>query len=51
MGPEFEWHAAKAGSNFQAHGVVFELAQTAFRDPFATELTMTVRIMVRSVWS
>jgi uncharacterized DUF497 family protein len=28
---------AKAEANWQAHGVSFELAQTAFRDPFAIE--------------
>jgi uncharacterized DUF497 family protein len=35
---EFEWHEAKADANLQAHGVSFDLARTAFRDPFAIEL-------------
>lgn len=35
---EFEWHAAKAEANLQAHGVSFELAKTVFKDPFAIEL-------------
>jgi uncharacterized DUF497 family protein len=34
---EFEWHAAKAVANLQAHGVSFELAQTVFKDSFAIE--------------
>ncbi|MGI8991129.1 MAG: hypothetical protein DLM53_04070 [Candidatus Eremiobacter antarcticus] len=38
MGLAFEWHTVKAEANFQAHGVSFELAQTAFKDPFAIEL-------------
>ncbi len=35
---EFEWHHIKAEANFQSHGVHFELAKTAFRDPFAIDL-------------
>jgi len=35
---EFEWHADKAETNFQTHGVSFELAKTVFKDPFAVEL-------------
>ena len=34
---EFQWHAAKAEANWQAHGVSFELASTVFKDPFAVE--------------
>jgi len=34
----FEWHTAKADANERAHGVTFELATTAFHDPFAVEL-------------
>jgi uncharacterized DUF497 family protein len=34
---EFEWHNAKAEANFSAHGVSFDLAKTAFKDPFAIE--------------
>jgi uncharacterized DUF497 family protein len=36
-GLEFEWNAAKAEANLQAHGVSFELAKTVFKDPFAIE--------------
>ena len=32
---EFEWHAAKAEANLEAHGVSFDLATTVFKDPFA----------------
>jgi uncharacterized DUF497 family protein len=32
---KFEWDAAKAESNFKAHGVSFELAKTVFDDAFA----------------
>ena len=34
---EFEWHAAKAEANVEAHGVSFDLATTVFKDPFAIE--------------
>ncbi len=34
---EFEWHDAKAESNWRDHGVSFELAKTVFSDPFAIE--------------
>ncbi|HEY5177920.1 MAG TPA: BrnT family toxin [Terriglobales bacterium] len=33
----FEWHAAKAEANLEAHGVSFDLATTVFKDPFAVE--------------
>ena len=33
----FEWDDAKAHANFRAHGVSFDLARTAFKDPFAIE--------------
>jgi uncharacterized DUF497 family protein len=35
---KFEWDAAKAESNFKAHGVSFELAKTVFDDAFALDL-------------
>ena len=31
----FEWNKAKASTNLDKHGVKFELAVTAFDDPFA----------------
>lgn len=34
---EFEWNDAKAAANFRKHGVTFEQAAYAFRDPFAVE--------------
>jgi uncharacterized protein len=34
---EFDWHDAKADANLRSHGVSFELAKTAFKDPFAVE--------------
>jgi uncharacterized DUF497 family protein len=34
---KFEWDAAKAKSNFKAHGVSFELAKTVFDDAFAVD--------------
>jgi uncharacterized DUF497 family protein len=34
---EFEWDDAKAATNFRKHGVTFEQAAYAFRDPFAVE--------------
>jgi uncharacterized protein len=34
---EFEWHEATVETNFQNHGVSFELAKTVFEDPFAIE--------------
>ena len=33
----FEWHAAKAEANLEAHGVSFDLATTVFKDPLAVE--------------
>lgn len=33
----FEWDDAKAAANFRKHGVTFEQAVYAFRDPFAVE--------------
>jgi len=33
----FEWHDAKAEANFATHGVSFDFATTAFKDPFAIE--------------
>jgi uncharacterized DUF497 family protein len=32
---EFEWDEHKAGRNLAKHGVSFEAAKGAFRDPFA----------------
>lgn len=34
---EFEWDDAKAAANYRKHGVTFEQAAHAFRDPFAVE--------------
>lgn len=34
---EFAWDDAKAAENLRKHGVSFELATQAFRDPFAVE--------------
>jgi len=34
---DFEWDDAKAAANFRKHGVTFEQAAHAFRDPFAVE--------------
>jgi len=31
--PHFDWHAEKASTNFAKHGVSFEEAASAFRDP------------------
>ncbi len=33
----FEWDDAKAASNWRHHGVTFEMARDAFKDPFALE--------------
>ena len=35
--PTFEWNEAKAASNLHRHGITFETATLAFRDPFAIE--------------
>ena len=34
---EFTWDDEKAGRNWRDHGVTFEMAREAFRDPFAVE--------------
>ena len=34
---EFEWDDEKAAANLRKHGVSFEFAVKAFRDPFAIE--------------
>jgi uncharacterized protein len=34
---DFEWDNGKAAANFRKHGVTFEQAAYAFRDPFAVE--------------
>jgi len=34
---KFEWDRAKAEANWKKHGVSFELAKSAFKDPFAIE--------------
>lgn len=36
--PGFEWDTAKAAANRRRHGVTFEEATVAFRDPFAVEV-------------
>jgi uncharacterized DUF497 family protein len=38
MNAEFEWEPLKAASNLKDHGVSFEQAVKAFRDPFAVEV-------------
>jgi uncharacterized protein len=35
---EFEWHHAKARSNYAKHGVTFDTAKGAFSDPFMVEV-------------
>ena len=35
---EFEWHHAKARSNYTKHGVSFDTAKRAFADPLAVEV-------------
>ena len=35
---EFEWHHAKASSNYAKHGVTFDTAKRAFSDPFMVEV-------------
>ena len=35
---EFEWSDQKAVENFVNHGITFETAREAFKDPFAIEL-------------
>jgi uncharacterized DUF497 family protein len=35
---DFEWHHAKARSNYAKHGVTFDTAKKAFSDPFAVEV-------------
>jgi uncharacterized protein len=34
---DFEWDNAKAAANFRKHGLTFEQAAYAFRDPFGIE--------------
>lgn len=34
---EFEWDTGKAEENLRKHGISFELAVMAFRDPFTVE--------------
>ncbi len=34
----FEWNESKTKRNLRRHGVSFELAITAFKDPFAVEI-------------
>jgi uncharacterized protein len=35
---DFEWHVAKARSNYSKHGVPFEIAKRAFADPLMVEV-------------
>jgi len=35
---QFEWHDAKARSNYAKHGVTFDIARKAFADPFMVEI-------------
>jgi uncharacterized DUF497 family protein len=34
----FEWHASKARTNLQEHGVSFDEAMSAFRDPLSVTI-------------
>jgi hypothetical protein len=34
---DFQWDDVKAAQNYAVHGVTFEAAKEAFRDPFAIE--------------
>ncbi len=34
----FDWHHAKARSNYAKHGVTFDTARKAFSDPFMVEI-------------
>jgi uncharacterized DUF497 family protein len=34
---QFEWHDAKAASNWRNHNITFAMAREAFRDAFAIE--------------
>ncbi len=34
---EFQWDDTKAATNYAKHGVTFEAARTAFKDPFAID--------------
>lgn len=34
---QFEWDGGKAETNFARHGVTFEMACDAFKDPFAVD--------------
>lgn len=34
---EFEWDDVKAATNARDHGISFEMARAAFRDPFSIE--------------
>jgi len=36
-GAKFEWDLAKASDNYVKHGVSFDLATLAFKDPFGIE--------------
>ena len=36
-GGAFQWDATKAAKNFAKHGVTFEAARDAFKDPFALD--------------
>ena len=46
-GAEFEWDEAKARRNYSRHGVTFEIAKKAFRDPSMVESSTTARTMAR----
>jgi hypothetical protein len=35
---QFEWHHAKARSNYAKHGVTFDTARKAFQDPLMVEI-------------
>jgi uncharacterized DUF497 family protein len=48
---EFEWNDDKAEDNWRAHGVSFDLAKTAFKDPFVVERVDDREPMAKSVLS
>ena len=47
-GYRFEWDVEKAASNVRKHGVTFEEASTAFRDPLALLMTDPITRLAKS---
>jgi uncharacterized protein len=46
---EFEWDPEKAETNVRKHGISFELAKSAFSDPFALDLADEFEDELRSI--